>query len=103
VKRTAAQSIDVRGTLFTWRVHRESQWCTADGWRGLAVLVELIGTGERALIIEFPFAIETRRSTPQRQRPSVSEKELQRAIAAALDAGWDPQRRGKPYLFEAGT
>jgi hypothetical protein len=95
-----AQSVVVRDSLFTWRVHREPQWCTSDGWKGLAVLVERVDGGQRVLIVEFPFEAQTRRSTPHRQRPFVSQKQLEDAITAALDAGWDPEKRGKPYVFE---
>ena len=25
----------------SWRVHREPQWCTGDGWKGLSIAVRL--------------------------------------------------------------
>jgi hypothetical protein len=92
--------IEVEGTEFRWHVHRQPQWCTADGWKGLALHVEPAHDPQRALIVEFPFAVTSRRSTPQRQRPSVSEKQVAASISAALVAGWEPSSSGKPFIFE---
>jgi len=54
----------------------------------------------RNLIVELPFERSSHRSTPQRQRPAVSIAEVERYIREAIDAGWDPESRGKPFVFE---
>ena len=68
--------------------------------RGLALHVELANEPQRALIIEFPFQILNHRNSPHRQRPKVAEKDVMAAISSALAAGWDPESRGKPFVFE---
>ena len=99
----SGEIIEVEGTDFRWHVHRQPQWCTADGWKGLALHVEGARDPQRALIVEFPFSVGSRRSTPQRQRPSVSAKQVALSISAALAAGWDPSSRGKPFVFELAS
>jgi hypothetical protein len=99
----SCELVEVEGDEFRWHVHRQPQWCTADGWKGLALHVEHARDPQRALIIEFPFSVANRRSTPQRQRPSVSAKQIAAGISAALAAGWEPSSRGKPFVFELAS
>lgn len=96
-------SIRVGGHEFHWHIHRQPQWCTADGWLGLAIHVELADEPQRSLIIEFPFTITGSRSVPYRQRPSVSSKQLAAIIAAAMQAGWEPTSRGKSFSFHVAA
>jgi len=84
---------------FRWRIQRQPQWCTADGWKGLTLHVELAREPRRALITEFPFKIVNHRNDPAQQRPKVTEKDVVTAISAALTAGWNPESRGKPFRF----
>jgi hypothetical protein len=91
--------ISVDGVEFGWRVDRNPQWCTADGWRGLLLYVEASGSRGRSLHIELPFEIRDHGSTPHRQRPKVSAQALSRYIREALEAGWDPSSRGKTFLY----
>ena len=98
--RAAESLIAVGESTFRWKIHREPQWCTADGWKGLTIAVERADVQGRKLLIELPFSAQERRSTPHKQRPKVSEVELQAHIGEALDAGWEPESRGKPFLLE---
>jgi hypothetical protein len=90
--------MNVGGCDYRWVVHRWPKW-TSDRWSGLAVLVEPAKSPLRQLIIEFPFIIASRRSTPQRQRPSVSPKRIANYVQQAIAAGWDSKSRGKPFIF----
>jgi hypothetical protein len=93
-------TVPVDGIDFNWRIHREPQWCTADGWRGLAISVAPVVDPCRELILQFAFERKSHRSTPYRQRPKISEKEIQDYIRRALTEGWNPQSRGKAFVFE---
>lgn len=100
MKRAATNIVTVRGEQFCWRVLREPHWCTASGWKGVAVLVEPVARdSQRELILEFPFKVEARRSTPHRQRPKLPSARIAECINAALESGWEPQSRGKPFVF----
>lgn len=97
--RSGDSLVTVGESAFRWRVHREPQWCTTDGWKGLMISVEHGDLKGRSLLIELPFTAQSRRSTPHRQRPKVSEGELRAYIAQALAVGWVPGSRGKPFVF----
>jgi len=98
-RRTIESEIQVDGRRLCWRVRREPQWCTADGWKGLSIAVELDGS-HRQLFLEYPFRINSHFSTPHRQRPKISEKVLERHVRLAIAAGWTPEERGKPFVFQ---
>ncbi len=99
--RSVESFITVDGSTFRWRIYREPQWCTADGYKGLSICVELAQEcSHRQLLLEYPFEIKERGSTPHRQRPQISEVQLRGNIRQALAAGWKPDSRGKPFVFE---
>lgn len=93
-KRDLKGQVTASGEPFSWEVHREPQWCTADGWRGLTLKVKHVD-GQREAHVEFPFR-EHAHSSPHQKRPKLPAPEIVRAIEAALAAGWDPFSRGKP-------
>lgn len=100
IEHSLAKSVRVANQEFQWHVQRRTQWCSSDGWKGLALHLELAHEPQRALILEFPFRVVSHHSCPHRQRPSVTEKDVEAAIAAALAAGWKPESRGKVFVFE---
>ena len=93
-------SLHIGAIEYRWSVYREPQWCTADGWKGLAILIEPNLKPSRQLILQLPFRNDSRRSTPHRQRPSVSVMELESYINEALSNGWSAASKGKPVVFE---
>ena len=98
--RDLAGSVEIDGQKYDWAVQREPQWCTADGWRGMTVVLRL-RDAQREAILEFPMP-SARRSTlqPQLRRPQVNPRIIENGIRAALAAGWEPTSRGKPVIFE---
>lgn len=94
-----SDSVNVDGTDYRFSVISFPKW-TSDGWQGLVVGVRSHLEGHRELLIQFPMEFSHRHSTPHRQRPKVELRELGHAIEAALDAGWDPESRGKPFRFQ---
>jgi len=98
--RTDSAIAKVGGASFRFKVHREPQWCGSDGWKGLALAVEAVDKAGRNLIVELPFEHSSHRSTPHRQRPSISVAKVEGYIREALEAGWDPESRGKPFVYE---
>jgi hypothetical protein len=94
-KRTLEGQVAVDGQEYTWRLHREAQWCTADGWRGLVIAVHHID-GQREALLEWPMPWSKSQSVPYRQRPKIDVPVLKAAIRKAIEAGWEPLSRGKP-------
>lgn len=97
--RDLAGFVGIDGQKYDWAVQREPQWCTADGWRGMTVVLCLRGA-QREAILEFPMP-SARRSKlqPQLRRPQVNQRIIENGIRAALAAGWEPTSRGKPVTF----
>ena len=95
-KRTLDGQVAVDEMEFTWRLHREPQWCTVDGWRGMVIAVTRTD-GQREALIEWPMPERGKsRSVQYRQRPKVDTLTLTTGIRTAIEAGWDPSSRGKP-------
>jgi hypothetical protein len=89
----------VDGQPFEWTVHREPQWCTADGWQGLALCVKH-RDGSREVILQFPMPFDKRGSSPHHQRPKVSRRLLQHGVTTALATGWDPHSNGRTITID---
>jgi hypothetical protein len=96
-KRSAGGTVSVDGVDFEWRLHREPQWCSADGWRGMVLAIRQ-GDGQREALVEWPMPKTGSNSVPYRQRPKIDGPLLMGCVQAALAAGWKPLSRGKPVM-----
>ncbi len=93
-------SIEVEGTKYDWWVSRNPQWCHEDGWQGGQLTVELADSPRKQLLIQFPFVVESRSSTPHKQRPKIPVNVVVEHIKKAIGAGWEPDSKGKPFRYE---
>ena len=98
VNRTTVEVDDVK---YDWWISREPQWCHEDGWQGVQITVELTKKPKKQLLIQLLFSIESRRSTPHRQRPKVPNKNIILHIKDAINLGWQPESKGKPFRYDA--
>lgn len=89
--------VDVGGFQYEWELRSEPQWSEFDGWRGMTVSLLRKNT-QRGAMLEFPPPKRLLKGM-QRGRLQVSDAIVMRGIQAALDAGWDPESRGKPMVF----
>jgi hypothetical protein len=98
--RTLSGTVEVDGRAYAWRLEREPQWCTVDGWRGMLVAV-VAEAGGREALLQFPRARRPgQRARGYRHRPQIHRSDLESAIRTARAAGWDPDSRGKPFQIE---
>lgn len=97
-KRDLAGAVEVDGQNYEWRLEREPQWCTADGWRGMTIAVRQVDA-QREAILEFPMPKRSSNGSPQRQRPKINDAIAMAGVRAALAAGWEPTSRGKPIVY----
>lgn len=100
-KRTRAGLIDVDGDCLCWELISEPQWTTEDGLRGLRISVRLEDGHHRELLLEYPFPKKKCGvGVPQLpQRPQFSVKAIETAVLHAIAAGWNPNSRGKRFVF----
>jgi len=91
-------TVQVEGEDYDWELRREPQWCTVDGWKGMAVALRRKGAAREA-ILEFPMPKRPLNGSPQRQRPYLNAAIISNGVRSALESGWDPVSRGKPETF----
>jgi len=101
-KRKIEFKIVIDGLQLNWRLHREQQWCTADGWKGVAIHVATAQGTFRELFLEYPPTTTHKMGAPRMEplKQTISPKLVELHIRQAIEAGWDPQSRGKPYVHE---
>jgi len=101
-QRNLEESITVGGVALIWRLHREQQWCTADGWKGVSIHVRVAEGIRRELHLEYP-AVKTQKlgyTRTDRVVVNIRPAKVLHHIGEAMEAGWDPASRGKPFVFE---
>lgn len=87
--------IAVDGEPYLWRLHRLPLWSTdQSNWRGKAIAVRH-KDGKREVMLEFPPEPPPRFGAPPLKASQIPPALVAKAIASAIDAGWDPMSRGK--------
>ena len=90
-KRELEGTLEVEGCPLRWSLRSEQIWDL-----GLRLSVERTDEAHRELILEFPFQEMPGGKT---ERPDVDREGLADAIRRAIDAGWKPKSRGRPFTF----
>jgi hypothetical protein len=87
--------ITVDGEPYVWRLQRLPQWSSdAAEWRGMALALRH-QEGQREAVVEFPPGRPARFGAPQLQASHIQPQLVKKAIASAIEAGWEPLSRGK--------
>jgi hypothetical protein len=103
-KRSIQSAVTIDGFSLIWNLHREQQWFTADGWKGVAIHVKVAKGVRRELFLEFP-PVGTEKAGNTREAPArvpISAAMVEVGIREAMAAGWDPESRGKPCFYQVG-
>jgi|SRR5690606_14157182 hypothetical protein len=94
-KQSPEFEIEVDGEPYVWRLHRQPQWSSdAAEWRGMAIAVRH-KEGQREAVLEFPPGPQRKYGAPQLQPAQIAPELVERGIASAIVAGWEPLSRGK--------
>ena len=105
-KRAVNGKVAVDGVSYGWILRREPQWSPVHGWVGVVITVEPEEEPRKQLVIEYPIPDDWKPAGPmghRLQRPAIDSADFPEQIAQALDAGWDPTSRGKPFVFVVGV
>jgi hypothetical protein len=95
-------AVKVGNVEYEWSIHRQPRW-TGDGVPlGWAILVKPTERPRRELIVEFAADRTRHGDMPQQPRLQLANRRLIECIQNAIDAGWDPESKGKPFFFAAG-
>jgi hypothetical protein len=101
-KRSIHSAVTIDGFSLIWNLHREQQWFTADGWKGIAIHVRVAEGARRELFLEFP-PVGTEKAGVSKEAPPrypISAAVIEAGIREAMAAGWDPGSRGQPYFYQ---
>jgi hypothetical protein len=101
-KRSIEQAVTIDGVQLIWKLHREQQFTTDDGWKGVAIHVRIAEGTRRELHLEYP-AVKTQKldyTRADRVVVNIRAAKVEAHIRQAMEEGWDPASRGKPYCFE---
>jgi hypothetical protein len=95
--RKPTSELEIDGTKYRWSIERYPRY-TSEGYFGVRVHVQA-ANGSRLLVLDFPFEERDHRTMPHHQRPKPTERELSSHIVSAINGGWEPGSRGRPFLF----
>lgn len=112
-RRDIGGQITVDGVPLRWSVKSEPAWNTTDGDIGLRLSImkhdeTLTRHGERKawreLVLQYPFERKLRHASRFPDKPKVRPEALTAGIRLAMEAGWEPDSRGRPFelILEAG-
>jgi len=94
-KRELSGRLEVGGYPLRWSLKSEQIWSPKGDHVGLRLSVEREDETHRELVLEYPF-----REGGRIERPDIDLHGLNRDILRAMEAGWNPKSRGRPFLFQ---
>jgi hypothetical protein len=92
----AGTTVSVDGTDYVWS-YRHGWLVWRKGLKVISVSVALKPERTRELILDFTVMVEAEDRTPAETR---LERALEAGIRSALEAGWDPESRGRAFRLE---
>ena len=109
--RAITGKLTLDGVVLLWEVRSEPQRNTTDGNIGMRLTVEAEGVitkrnpdvpknkAHRELILEYAFEKRQRKASRFPDRPKIDPVALAADIRLAMEAGWEPLSRGRPFVF----
>ena len=101
-KRSIETAITIDGFPLIWHLHREQQWTDDEELRGVGIHVRAAEGTHRELHLEYPGVRSQQAGFIKADpgRPTIVASKVAAHISEAMEAGWDPGSRGKPYIHE---
>lgn len=105
-KRDIGGIVTIDGVPLVWSVKSEPAWNTSDGDIGLRLSImkhdETLtrhGTNKawRELILQYPFVRRQHHASRFPDKPKVTPEALAAGVRLAMEAGWSPDSRGRPF------
>jgi hypothetical protein len=94
-KRELGGELMVDGYPMRWILKSEQFWHPNGDHMGLCLSVERTDETRRELVLEYPF-----REGGRISRPDIDPHVLEGDIRRAMEAGWKPKSRGRPFFFQ---
>jgi hypothetical protein len=95
-----ATAITIDGHELAWTVLRDTQWSSQDDYQGITISVRRIGPERRELLLKYPFlGAKPNGKWHIPEKLKVTPKIVEAGVREALEAGWDPDSRGKVFTW----
>lgn len=101
ILRRGARTINVDGTDFRWNMRRKPTYSQGLGWSKLSVAVEQSGCRGCVLVGHLP-QFHSGNWVGEAVSP-VLPSQVAHLIRAAVAAGWNPEKAGKPFRFRGAA
>jgi hypothetical protein len=94
-KRELGGRLEVAGYPLRWSLKSEQIWSPGGDHVGLRLSVEREDEAHRELVLEYPF-----QEGGRIERPDIDLHGLAGDVGRAMEAGWNPKSRGRPFHFQ---
>ena len=94
-KRELSGTLELEGWPLRWTLKSEQIWSANGDHVGLRLSVERTDEQRRELILEYPFQEMGDRTA----RPDIDPYRLENDIRLAIQEGWKPKSRGRPFTL----
>lgn len=91
-------TVQVDGESYEWVLRRQPRPLGNGDWEGIAISLRHTEF-KREAIVQFPPPLRPN-GRPDLEKQRVDLDSVRNAIAAAIEAGWDPTSRGKAMVFD---
>src|SRR4051794_6893613 len=100
-RRSIQSTVKIDGFPMIWHLHREEQRLPDQDWQGISIHVKVEGIVRRELFLEYPTTVVQKEGWMRIEppRPPVTATKVEEHIREAMAAGWNPDSRGKPFVY----
>lgn len=91
-------TVEVDGESYEWELRRQPRPLGNGDWEGIAISLRHRDF-KREAIVQFPPPLRAN-GRPDFEKQKVDLDTVRNAVAAAIEAGWDPASRGKAVAFD---
>lgn len=91
-------TVEVDGETYHWELRRQPRPLSGGRWEGVAITLRHADF-KREAIVQFPPPLRAN-GRPDTERQLVNLDHVRNAVAAVIEAGWDPASRGKAVSFD---
>ena len=99
-KKQKSEQITVDGIELAWTVLRDTQWSSRDDYQGITISVRKVGPERRELLLKYPFlGAKPNGKWHIPEKLKVTPQIVEAGIREALEAGWEPDSRGKVFTW----
>lgn len=91
-------TVEVDGEIYEWELRRQPRPLGNGDWEGIAITLRHQDF-RREAIVQFPPPLRAN-GRPDMEKQKVDLEKVRNAVAAAIEAGWDPASRGKAVAFD---